>query len=364
MSRFALTLALCATVALTLAAQTTPKTRSTPEQMRAAGYLQVEAGPNSRTWHRAGWRTNEAGVLVWHTNKVVELSSGLNKRDVTGRWIEAVPVLSRDQNGNILGQGAAHEARFSHNLNTSGNQASVHIRLPDGGRIKAKIIGLAYEDSVSGTNVLIAEVKDSSPRIDTTNSLVVYPDAFAGLKCNVNYSYTKSGLIQDVILKQRPPPPESYGISASNAHLLVLTEMLEAPTPKIKTQWWKSGRETMQNQTADFNSMHLALGHGFSQGRSGFERQGGVAVAKQMGAADGRQWLVERVRYGAVAGELRKLPAASGTATNASANKVSRWFARGTLPPVETRQAAMVCVATAVMVPTYFLVRPVVLPST
>jgi hypothetical protein len=133
-----------------------------------SAYSVVAEGQNHRTWVRVRALTNSAGDITLVTNSFVELANGLNRWDKQGKqWVQSRPELAVVSDG-IAASGAGHSAIFSKNLNSPG---AIRVRMPDGQWFKSHILGLAYYDLRSGTNVLIAEPKDSAPEIVGTNQV-------------------------------------------------------------------------------------------------------------------------------------------------------------------------------------------------
>src|SRR5262245_38776436 len=115
-----------------------------------SGYTLVEVGQHHRTWAQMVVQTNLQGEIQLSTNSFVELATGLNRWDGL-QWVEANPELVRERGG-IIGRGAGHSAIFAKNLNARG---AIQIHMSDGQWYKSHILGLAYYDNLSGTNVLI-----------------------------------------------------------------------------------------------------------------------------------------------------------------------------------------------------------------
>jgi len=100
---------------------------------------------------------------------------------------------------------------------------------------------------------------------------VLYPDAFTGLKADLLYIYTKAGFEQDVILREQPPTPESFGLSA-NARLQVLTEFFDPPQPTVTTtKLPNQAGIALTNENLDFGVMKMVPGRAFLVGKQ-FER--------------------------------------------------------------------------------------------
>ncbi len=287
-------------------------------------YLLTDQGQHHRVWSRVRQFTNEFGQISLRTNSFTEVASGLN-RWVGGQWIPSQPELISTNNG-VLARGAGHQAWFVANL----TNAPILVRMSDGQWLKSRIFGLAYHDVASGSNVLIAELKGSTPTIED-NDTVVYADAFTDFRADVSFHYRKSGVAQWVTLRQQPPAPEEFGLNSATSHLLVLTEFMESPAPGVTNRLERTGRETIPDQTLDFGSMRMGRGTAF--GVQNATRQREIVVSKQWETLSGKKILVERVRYPDIKRQLERLPIESGpTNATASISKRTRWFAQGALP--------------------------------
>ena len=65
---------------------------------------------------------------------------------------------------------------------------------------------------------------------------VIYPDAFTDFKADLRYTYTKAGFEQDIILREQPPTPESFGLDPETTRLQVLTEFFNPPQPEVHSR--------------------------------------------------------------------------------------------------------------------------------
>ena len=63
---------------------------------------------------------------------------------------------------------------------------------------------------------------------------VIYPNAFTSFKADLRYTYTKAGFEQDIILREQPPTPKSFGLDPQNTRLEVFTEFFGPPQPGIQ----------------------------------------------------------------------------------------------------------------------------------
>jgi hypothetical protein len=131
----------------------------------------------------------------------------------------------------------------------------------------------------------------------------VYPNAFAGVQADIRYTYTKGAFEQDVILRETLPSPAEWGFNPAATRLDVWTEFVEAADPETLGQMEMDG---MTDNWFNFGEMRLLRGSAFSTEESATRR--GAPVAKSWIKQEGRNFLVESVRYTAVEQELAKLP--------------------------------------------------------
>ncbi len=181
-------------------------TASRSNAMAQAGYRVVEKAQHHRTWSRIVTATDAQGATSTKTNTVTELISGMHRWTGT-QWIEAKPEIAITTNG-IVARGADHSASFSSNINS---YAATKVRLPNGQILASHILGLAYHDRITGSNLMFAVLKDCRAQIVGSNS-VVYDDAFTDVSASVRYNYTKSGISQEIIFHEIPPSPQEWAL--------------------------------------------------------------------------------------------------------------------------------------------------------
>ena len=146
-----------------------------------------DIGPDWRTRPVLTIVTNDQNTVSCQTNTVVELSGGMNRwNSATGRWIPAMPTLTLTDEGLVIAQGARHSARFAANIN-SASAIQIQFSTQTGPQwLKMHFLGLFYEDTVLGTNILIADLQDSA--VQVVGHQVQYRDAFSGLNADIAYS--------------------------------------------------------------------------------------------------------------------------------------------------------------------------------
>jgi hypothetical protein len=262
---------------------------SAPETVKATEYAISTQGANHRVWQSVvPLFTNEQGRIIYHTNSYIELATGLNHL-VNNRWVASSENIEITAGGGVATNGQ-HQVGFAANINTAN---AVEIALPEGGRLKTHIMGLSYYDDASGSNVLFAELQDSTGQV-VANNRVVYPNAFTDCAADVRYTYTRAGFEQDIVVQRQLPTPDVFGLNPDTTWLQVWTEFTDPPTPAIE-QIADGADERL-----DFGIMKMERGKAFVMG----SESNSVPVNKSWRTMQGRTFLVEQVQFGDVATQL------------------------------------------------------------
>src|SRR5206468_3722566 len=130
------------------------------------------------------------------------------------------------QDGAVFRQ-AQIQAIFAPNLATP---AAIDLQTPSG-RFQSHVLGLAIFNSATGQSEMVADVKDCIGELHPPN-VIIYPDAFTGVRAAVRYEAKRDRFEQDIIIFERVPLPASWDPAA--CRLEIWTEMASAPTP-VKT---------------------------------------------------------------------------------------------------------------------------------
>ncbi len=261
----------------------------------------INAGANNNVWQKTTYEIDPHGTQRPHLHQYVELASGLNYLK-NGRWIPSQEVIEPYSQGAIARQGQ-YQVIFANNLNTAG---AVDLQAADGKRLRSNIIGLGYFDRSTGNSVLIAQLQDSTGQLITDNQ-VLYPNAFAGVNADVRYTYRKSGLEQDVILREQPPAPQSFGLNSETTELEVMTAFIDPPPANVTTA--DAGSQNLDpDQTIRWGTTVLGKGRAFDLSNQKNSRNH-VSVSKQYVNVRGRQILLERVSLKEILPQLSSLPA-------------------------------------------------------
>jgi hypothetical protein len=171
-------------------------------------YHIISRGPNSRVWQRAAIETNLAGIVTTNLHSYTELATGVCYL-TNGEYIDSVEQIDAVPGGAQAMRGR-HKVQWTANANTPGG--AVTATTPDGKQLSSTVFGIAYYDVASGSNAGVARLQDSTGSIVGPNQ-VIYQDAFSNLTADLCYTYTKAGLSQNVVLRQSPPAPHSYGLA-------------------------------------------------------------------------------------------------------------------------------------------------------
>ncbi|HEY6228828.1 MAG TPA: hypothetical protein VI282_17040, partial [Verrucomicrobiae bacterium] len=271
----------------------------------------TERGPfhNIVETHSATIDSN--GTTRVETNSYVHLEVGLNRKDKIGHW-----AASTDQiellDGGAVARGGQHQVTFAPNLT---DEWPIDLIGPDGQTLRSRALGLGYFDAASGKSVIIAEVKDSKGFLLGRNQ-IIYFDAFDDVSADVRYTDTIGGFEQDVLLREAPPAPESFGLSSETSRLEILTEFAETSAPAIKINWQRpshnSGAPNMAlpsfvDEELNFGEMTFIEGKAFSLLNNADKK---MAVAKSWQRLGDRAFLIEAVELHSIADNLSALPRA------------------------------------------------------
>jgi hypothetical protein len=284
----------------------------------------VAQGANHRIWQNViPALTNQQGEVVYRTNSYSELATGLNHL-VNGQWVASSEDVQITAGGGVATNGP-HKVSFSANINSSN---AVEIVSPDGKQFKTHVMGMSFYDASSGSNVLFAELQDSTGQV-VANNQVVYPNAFSNCNADVRYTYTRAGFEQDIVVQQQLPSPETFGLDPDTTWLQVWTEFTDPPTATI--QPILDGTD----ERLDFGVMKMERGRAFIMGNE----SNSIPVSKAWRTVQGRTFLVEQVQFDTLTAQMQSLPASSGGAGGTNGTGLQQIRYQGfpkKLPPVPT----------------------------
>jgi YD repeat-containing protein len=298
-----------------------PRHSEAPKTPGAADYNVVERGPHYRVIRGTIVETNffdSQAIIRTNSFTYTELETGMHRKNSKGEFVEASDGIALAPGGAGT-TNSAHQVFFAANANSA---AALHVTLPDDRTtLKSHVMWLTYFDRESGSNAIIAEIRDSIGQIISANE-VLYTNALVGdCVADILYHNTKAGIEQNIILRTQPPDPAEYGIS--NATLQVWSEFLGGPKPR---RFASASRSGLDDEQLDFGAMKIGPGEAFAIDGGA---RGRVPVHKQWVELEGRTFLVEQVPVDpAVMTELLELP---GSSTGAGGRRGGGQGAHGSI---------------------------------
>ena len=192
----------------------------------------VDVGPHHRVWETL--TVDDQGRT--NLSSYTELATGLNHLNpATGLWEESQAQFHITENGYAAATNGQHFALLAPNINSAG---SVTLLTPDGYQFVSNPMALSFFDTATGTNVLLAQVKDCIGQFIPPN-VILYDDAFTDIKGAIRYTYTKAGFEQDVLIYDSTGlgSPADYGLNPE-------TSLLESnrPAEPSSAAWRERGR--------------------------------------------------------------------------------------------------------------------------
>src|SRR5207247_2497586 len=114
--------------------------------------------------------------------------------------------------------------------------------------LQTHIVGLYYFDAATGQSALIGAVQDSIGELVPPNE-IIYHDAFDGVKADVRYTYSIGGFESDVILLERPLPPQAFGLHPETSRLEIWHEFLDPPRLRKQVRTLKRQTDAVLRQS-------------------------------------------------------------------------------------------------------------------
>jgi len=271
-------------------------------QLDSTNYICVQAGPYSKIWQKSLLSTNTSGDVTTNEQSYEELGTGISYLS-NGQYVDAVEEVESAPGGAQAIQGR-HQVQWALNANTPGG--AVTVNTSDGKQLVSAVFGLAYFDTASGSNAPIGQLKDCNGSIVAPNQ-VLYADAFSNITADVLYTYTKAGLSQNIVLRQAPPPPSSYGLSDASTILQIYTAFFTPLQPQITAV---TNGKAVDDQVLDFGDMKMGPGQAFFLNGQNEPITEGI-VQKQWVHVNNATYLVESIHYESISNQIQQLPHAS-----------------------------------------------------
>ncbi|MBI3418205.1 MAG: hypothetical protein HY043_23185 [Verrucomicrobia bacterium] len=287
------------------------KTASPPSVINAKGEydFSAPAGPHHRVVDAVINRVDAQGNAVQVPSHYTAVATGLNYQDTQGQWQASEEKIEPHPEGAAALKGY-YKVIFKRNLNQSG---AIKLMTPDGVEVKNHPLGLFYVDRQSGDWVKLSGIQDGVGEIVGANQ-VIYRNVGDSLRMDLRYTFERGQFHADWILRERPPPPSDFGLSADTT-LEALTEFVDAPEPQEKSQVVRAESDTTKRGTMsepdvtdaelDFGGLQMIVGQAYP-----LADKTGVAVSKQWRQVGTRRLLAERVEAKVLEVMLAQLPAA------------------------------------------------------
>ncbi len=258
-----------------------------------APYVEVERGPNHSIMQQVLQFTDERGQTAFLTNHYTALLTGAHHL-VNGQWLDSSVQIQITAAGGV-GTNTQHQVSFPTDI-----AGGVDVQTPDGQHLIGRPAFLSYLDYSTGTNILLAEITNSTGTLVSSNR-VIYPAAFTDVDIDVSYDYRIDGLEQNIVLKQQLADPSEFGLISQNVALQIYTEFLDNPlAPQITPL-----DTAIQNEFLDFGAMQMVQGKAFAVG----DESNQIATRKHWAVINQRHFLVEEIDFAALAPLMQNLPA-------------------------------------------------------
>jgi hypothetical protein len=262
---------------------------------------------------------NLTGEISQQIQSYTELEDGMNYLS-NGVWVTSQDLVELTSTGTQAVHGQM-TGSFSSDITSVG---AITLTTGDGEVFQSHPIGLFYTDRSSGKVAQIASVQPSVGTLYPPN-IIVFSNVLSGLRADLMLVWAHNGFEQNLVLKQTPPKPESFGLSSSTTTLQMWTAMDSCPVPtEQRPVLLESG---LEDHILIFPETWFPVGGAFAFGDTALPPAGQAAtirpirtsdpgvvpVAKTLVNISGQLVLIEEVRYVDLAPVLSQLPQASVT---------------------------------------------------
>jgi hypothetical protein len=280
----------------------------------------VERGENFRKLRTIAVVTNRPGpnlLATIVTNSYTELGAGICYQQEDGTWVDSRAVVKLSRGGGAEANETPHKVRFAPDLRSIG---AVRITLPDGPVLSSTLRGLFFYEPRTERSILISEITNSIGTVCLPNR-IVYSNCFATIKADLVLTVTKSGLEQDIVLREQLSfTPEDAGLDPDGTVLECWTEVFEAPVPQRRTRvlpplTGTANAPVLTDETLYLGGMAMREGRAFSLSedprsntRQTKSSQNRIPVGKALHRLEGdRKFLIEAARWKDVQRHIQRL---------------------------------------------------------
>jgi hypothetical protein len=246
-------------------------TEETAIKASAAGYSIQQRGANDRVWLKTSSCLNAAGELSVTTNSFIEVATAMHYNE-NGEWKESRDLIELTSEGAAAATRGPCKAYFGQNL---AGPEGIRLVSRTGLSAQTRPLGLFYHDVASGKTVQLAALRDCGAELLPPNQ-IVWKGIFDTMDADFRVTYTKALIEGDLILKQRPKPPQAYdpGLDPATTRLELWHEWhgLRSPKQRQITVNRPAAVEaggslrTVQDNLLDFGDLFFAHGNAFACG--------------------------------------------------------------------------------------------------
>ena len=279
------------------------------------------AGPNHTVVGGTVKIRDHNGKLVDHPTHYTEVATGLNYLE-DGKWNRSEEGIAPHPDG-ASAQKGQYKVIFNRELR---HPAAITLIGSDGQVLHNHPSGIFYVDRQTGAWIKLSDMSASLGYIAPPNK-VIYTNIFVSIKADLRYTYQMGRFEADVILREQPPAPSTFGLSDETTVLELLTEFEATREPTVSTRILREETDAAKrlsmveadiaDDTLRFGTLTMILGQAFSGDRESDDRAA-VLIFKRWRADSSRRFLSEQLEYRSLSPLLTKLPVASIGARSAS----------------------------------------------
>ncbi|HXP59304.1 MAG TPA: hypothetical protein VN829_02380, partial [Dongiaceae bacterium] len=197
-----------------------------PAAAQGPAWSVMDRGAFYRVWQATVSSTDGlTGQVSEQVASYTELGDGLNHwKD--GQWVDSQDLIEIAPTGAAAVHGQM-TASFSGDITGIG---AITLTSPSGLVFQSHPIGLYYADPVSGKVAQIGSAQPTAGVLYPPN-IIVFTNVLSGLNADLMLIWTKGGFEQNLVIKEAPPAPESFGLSNAACRLQFWTAM-DCPAPE------------------------------------------------------------------------------------------------------------------------------------
>ena len=307
-----------------------------PAAAQGPAWSVADRGAFYSVWQATVSSTNAlTGAVSEQLLSYTELGDGLNYWN-NGQWIDSQDLIEIAPTGAAAVHGQM-TASFSGDITATG---AITLTTPSGLVFQSHPIGLYYADAVSGKVAQIGSAQTTEGVLYPPN-VIVFTNVLSGLNADLMLIWTKGGFEQNLVIKEAPPAPQSFGLSSAACRLQFWTAM-DCPAPQEQRPVLLGSG--LVDHILMYPDCWFPVGCAFAFGSAPLPAPGeaaairlyspsktnAVATAKSLGTIAGQQVLIEEINYADLLPAFSGLSQAAVSPANPGAVELA---ARGQLLP-------------------------------